>query len=190
MVEHPLRDRKVVGSNPGRAIPKALKMVPVATLLGAQHYNASTGFPSADKYYKTNFATITKIKKTLKKSPIIIHVCIHLRTVWMLAVLLNTLSTLNIEITIIIIIFRLWVDLDRSPMHLNGKHLMAKKLAGNAQINRRFLFMKQNLSQRLSVPTPVLFTRHCMRPLISNIIFAETANQSKPNFICSLNWKG
>ena len=42
VVEHPLRDRKVVGSNPGRAIPKALKMVPVATLLGAQHYKAST----------------------------------------------------------------------------------------------------------------------------------------------------
>ena len=26
-----------VGSNPGRVIPKTLKMVPVATLLGAQH---------------------------------------------------------------------------------------------------------------------------------------------------------
>ena len=25
VVEHPLRDREVVGSNPGRAIPKALK---------------------------------------------------------------------------------------------------------------------------------------------------------------------
>ena len=32
-----------VGSIPGRAIPKALIMVPVATLLGAQHYKASTG---------------------------------------------------------------------------------------------------------------------------------------------------
>ena len=31
------------GFDPGRAIPKALKMVPVATLLGAQHYKASTG---------------------------------------------------------------------------------------------------------------------------------------------------
>ena len=46
VVEHPLRDREVVGSIPGRAIPKALKMVPVATLLGAQHYKASTGFSS------------------------------------------------------------------------------------------------------------------------------------------------
>ena len=45
MVERPLREREVVGSNPGRAIPKALKMVPVATLLGAQHYKASTGPP-------------------------------------------------------------------------------------------------------------------------------------------------
>ena len=35
MVEHPLRDRGDVGSNSGRAILKALKMVPVATLLGA-----------------------------------------------------------------------------------------------------------------------------------------------------------
>ena len=49
VVEHPLRDREVVGSNPGRVIPKALKMVPVATLLGAQHYKASTGFSSPNK---------------------------------------------------------------------------------------------------------------------------------------------
>ena len=35
VVEHPLREREVVDSNPGRAIPKALKMVPVATLLDA-----------------------------------------------------------------------------------------------------------------------------------------------------------
>ena len=46
VVEHPLRDQEVLGSNPGRAIPKALKMVPVATLLGAQYYKASTGFSS------------------------------------------------------------------------------------------------------------------------------------------------
>ena len=49
VAEHPLWDREVVGSNPGRAIPKALKMVPVATLLGAQHYKASTGFSSSNK---------------------------------------------------------------------------------------------------------------------------------------------
>ena len=49
VVEHPLRDQEVVGSIPGRAIPKALKMVPVATLLGAQHYKASTGFSSPNK---------------------------------------------------------------------------------------------------------------------------------------------
>ena len=55
VVEHPLRDREVVGSNPGRAIPKALKMVPVATLLGAQHYKASTGFSSPNK----NIAQLT-----------------------------------------------------------------------------------------------------------------------------------
>ena len=63
VVEHPLREREVVGSNPGRAIPKALKMVPVATLLGAQHYKASTGFSSPNKYRTTNFATLTKFRK-------------------------------------------------------------------------------------------------------------------------------
>ena len=41
----PFGSGEVVGSNPGCAIPKALKMVPVATLLGAQHYKASTGSP-------------------------------------------------------------------------------------------------------------------------------------------------
>ena len=41
VVERPLRELEVAGSKLGRAIPKALKMVPVATLLGAQHYKAS-----------------------------------------------------------------------------------------------------------------------------------------------------
>ena len=44
VLKRPLREREVAGSKPGRDIPKALKMVPVATLLGAQHYKASTGF--------------------------------------------------------------------------------------------------------------------------------------------------
>ena len=60
MVEHPLRDREVVGSNPGRVIPKALKMVAVATLLGAQYYKASTGFSFPNKYRTTNNATLTR----------------------------------------------------------------------------------------------------------------------------------
>ena len=47
----------------GVKIPKALKMVPVATLLGTQHYKASTGFSSPNKYCTTNIATLTKIKK-------------------------------------------------------------------------------------------------------------------------------
>ena len=67
MVENPLREWEVVGSNPGRAIPKALKMVPVATLLGAQHYKASTGFSSSNVYRTTNIATLTK-KSEKKKS--------------------------------------------------------------------------------------------------------------------------
>ena len=41
VVERPLWEREVIGSKPGCAKPKALKMVPVATLLGAQHYKAS-----------------------------------------------------------------------------------------------------------------------------------------------------
>ena len=60
VVEHPLWDLEVVGSNPGRAIPKALKMVPVATLLGAQYYKASTGFSYPNNYRTTNNATLTK----------------------------------------------------------------------------------------------------------------------------------
>ena len=57
-----------MGSNPGRGIPKALKIVPVATLLGAQHYKASTGFSSPKNYRTTNFATLGKIKTSPKKS--------------------------------------------------------------------------------------------------------------------------
>ena len=60
MVEHPLREQEVVGSNPCCAIPKPLKMVPVATLLGAQHYKVNTGFSSPNKYLITNIATLTK----------------------------------------------------------------------------------------------------------------------------------
>ena len=43
MVEHPFRERAVAGLNLSSAIPMALKMIPVATLLGAQDYKASTG---------------------------------------------------------------------------------------------------------------------------------------------------
>ena len=37
LVEHPLYDREVAGSIPGRVISKTLKMVLAALLLGAQH---------------------------------------------------------------------------------------------------------------------------------------------------------
>ena len=50
-----------MGSNLDRAIPNALKMVPVATLLGAQYYIASTGFSSPNKFRTTNVATLTKM---------------------------------------------------------------------------------------------------------------------------------
>ena len=63
VVERPLREREVAGSQPGRAIPKALKMVPVATLLGAQHYKASTGF----SHSLLTQLTLHKKKKIKKK---------------------------------------------------------------------------------------------------------------------------
>ena len=50
MVKHPLRKREVVCSNPESALPKVLKMVLVATLLGVQYYKVSTGFSSLNKY--------------------------------------------------------------------------------------------------------------------------------------------
>ena len=57
MVEHPLRER---GFEFRLRHIKALKMVLVATLLGAQRYKASTGFSSPNKYHTTNIATLTK----------------------------------------------------------------------------------------------------------------------------------
>ena len=52
-------------------------MVPVATLLGAQHYKASTGFSSL-----TNHASLASHNEQKKKSLIIINVCIDRRTEW------------------------------------------------------------------------------------------------------------
>ena len=56
-----------------------IKMVPVATLLGAQHYKTSTGFSSL-----TNHASLTSHneQKKKKKSLIIINVCIDRWTEW------------------------------------------------------------------------------------------------------------
>ena len=64
VVERPLREREVAGSKPGRAIPKALQKVPVATLLGAQHYKASTGFSHS---LLTQLSLHKKKKKKKKK---------------------------------------------------------------------------------------------------------------------------
>ena len=55
-----------------------IKMVPVATLLGAQHYKASTGFSSLTNH--ASLASHNEQKK--KKSLIIINVCIDRRTEW------------------------------------------------------------------------------------------------------------
>ena len=55
-----------------------IKMVPVATLLGAQHYKASTGFSSLTNH--ASLASHNEQKKKKKKSLIIINVCIDRRT--------------------------------------------------------------------------------------------------------------
>ena len=52
-----------MGSIPSCPIPKALEMVPVATLLGTQHYKANIGFSSPNKSRTTNTASLT-IKKS------------------------------------------------------------------------------------------------------------------------------
>ena len=81
-----------MGSIPG------VKMVPVATLLGAKHYKANIGFSSPNKYRKTKTASLT-IKS--KKSTIIIIVCINRRTLWKIG---SHVIHQNIIIVIIVII--------------------------------------------------------------------------------------
>ena len=46
------------GFDPGPGHTEDFKMVPVATLLGAQHFKASTGFSSKTKYSITNIACL------------------------------------------------------------------------------------------------------------------------------------
>ena len=80
---------------------KGVKMVPVATLLGAHHYKANIVFSSPKQYRTTNNATLKKIRK---ESPIIINACIPQRTVWKIGSHAKLPSALNIEVIIIIII--------------------------------------------------------------------------------------
>ena len=78
-------------------------MVPVATLLGTQHYKASTGFSSPNKHRTTIIASLTKSPK--KKLSPIKPISVFIGGPYgRLAIMLNTLSSLNIEIIIIIII--------------------------------------------------------------------------------------
>ena len=42
-LERPPQDREVTGSNPGRVIPKTLKIVPTAFLSGARHSRMEKG---------------------------------------------------------------------------------------------------------------------------------------------------
>ena len=66
MVELPLRERQVVGSNLGRAIPKALKMVPVPTLLGAQHYKQALASLLLTNIAQLKSQHLQKEKQSLK----------------------------------------------------------------------------------------------------------------------------
>ena len=69
-----------MGSIPGLVIPKTLKMVPVATLLGAQHYVRQA---LASLLPKQNIASLTshvlyeQVRIIINKGPKIINVCIH-----------------------------------------------------------------------------------------------------------------
>ena len=68
VVEHPLWEREFAGSITGRAIPKALKMVPMATLLGAQHYKQALA--SLLTNIATNNASLT-MKKAISNAYLI-----------------------------------------------------------------------------------------------------------------------
>ena len=81
VVEHPPRDREVVGSNPGRAIPKALKSYQWLPCLVLSIIRQALASLLLTKYRTTNLATFAKMNKS-EKSSIIINVCIHRRTVW------------------------------------------------------------------------------------------------------------
>ena len=96
VVEHPLREQEVAGSNLGCALLKALLIVPVATLLGAEYYKASTGFSYPIKYHTANIASLTKSPQENNNH------CLFIRGSYgRLAVRLNVLACLNIEIIII-----------------------------------------------------------------------------------------
>ena len=94
MLKGPLLEREVVGSNPGRAIPNALKIKPVASLLYAQHYKASIGISSHNNYRKTYIA----IYKKSDNDPMSVFTGGQHGS---LAVMLNTFYSSNIEIDII-----------------------------------------------------------------------------------------
>ena len=78
-------------------------MVPVATLLGAQHYKASTGFSSLTNHASLASHNEQKKKKKKKKSLIIINVCIDRRTEWKTGIRAKFVILLKIYIEIIII---------------------------------------------------------------------------------------
>ena len=95
LVEHTLQEREVVGSNPGRAIPKALKWrqwLPCLVLSIIREALVSL--------LLTNIAQLTSQHL---QNPIIIMFIFIGGSYGRLAVMLNTLFSLNIEIIIIII---------------------------------------------------------------------------------------
>ena len=59
-----------MGSILGCVIPKTLRMVPVATLLDAQHYKASTGFSCLKNISSLTYVTKNqKVGKKITKTP-------------------------------------------------------------------------------------------------------------------------
>ena len=77
-------------------------MVPVASLLGTQHYKVSTGFSSPNIYRTTNIAS--RANKSEKNSPVIIIVCINRKTVWKIGSHAKYVILLKYKKSIIIII--------------------------------------------------------------------------------------
>ena len=124
-------------------------MVPVATLLGAQHYKASTGFSSSNTHRTTNFATLAKINKS-KKSPIIINVCIHRRTVWKTgsyAKYVILLRDYYYYYYIIIILFEIWHLQNFISIFTKGRNFTR---GDNSKKNTRLLFFHEESIHEVS----------------------------------------
>ena len=83
----------------------------------------------------------------------------------------------------------------RSPMNLNRKNWKMsingkKKLAGNKQMDRIFMFMKIFWAQRVVCPCPGAIHVHVYDHNIQTSSSLKPLGQSKPNFMLSIHRKG